>query len=343
MNRLRYSTFGKTGCRVSLLGFGAMNLPDVPFEQAAAALNCALDLGVNYIDTAAAYRNSEEIIGAAISHRRDEFFLATKTAKRDYRSAKTEIEQSLRRLKTDHIDLLQIHYVNRPEEFRQATSEGGAYQAALEMKEKGYVRFIGITGHRPELLARWAETGLFDQVLFHLSLVQPFAGRDLLPTLVRLNLGRVAMKPLSGGFVKPAELALWYAAAQDVHVVISGMKSVEEVEFNVKAVERPVDESERRELDALAEELGAHGCRRCNYCSCPVGIKIPDIMISSISRERLGLLPNGIGFYRQQSDKIAMCETHEPCRTAPLCEPLCPYRLPIRQIVRASAGFVSVG
>nr|WP_231571457.1 aldo/keto reductase [Paenibacillus sp. VKM B-2647] len=81
---MHYRRFGKSEYRVSALGFGAMNLPGVPFDQAREALNYALDQGINYIDTAAAYRNSEEIIGESISHRRSEFFLATKTNKRDY-------------------------------------------------------------------------------------------------------------------------------------------------------------------------------------------------------------------------------------------------------------------
>ncbi|MCP3774382.1 aldo/keto reductase [Paenibacillus sp. MZ04-78.2] len=85
---MRYTTFGSMGYRVSSLGFGAMNLPGVPLEQARAALNYALDEGINYIDTAAAYRNSEEIIGECISHRRSEYFLATKTGKREYKSAR---------------------------------------------------------------------------------------------------------------------------------------------------------------------------------------------------------------------------------------------------------------
>ena len=91
----------------------------------------------NYIDTAAGYRNSEEIIGASISHRRNEYFLATKTNKRDYASAKEEIERSLVRMQTDQVDLLQIHYVNYLEEFKEVMAEGGAYEAVLEAQLEG--------------------------------------------------------------------------------------------------------------------------------------------------------------------------------------------------------------
>jgi len=335
---MRYNVFGRTGQTVSALGFGAMNLPGVPFEQARDALNYALDNGINYIDTAASYRNSEEIIGESISHRRKEFFLATKTNKRDYESAKADIERSLRRMKTDYIDLLQIHYVNRVQEYQQAMSENGAYRAALEAQREGKVRFIGITGHRPELLAKWVASGKFDQVLFHLSLVQPFALDELIPAATRLNMGKVAMKPLSGGFVAPVEKALRYTHSQDVHVMISGMTSVEEVKQNIAAIETEVGPEEKRELEELAARLSTHNCRRCNYCSCPVGIAIPDTMISSVVRRELGLLPRGQAFYEKMRENLLKCADYEPCKEKPQCEPLCPYHLPMRRTVLETAA-----
>lgn len=336
---MKYREFGSIGYKVSALGFGAMNLPGVPYEQAEAALNYALDRGINYIDTAAGYRNSEEIIGNAISHRRSEYFLATKTAQRSYEGAKAEIERSLARMKTDYVDLLQIHYVNYPKEYQDAIAENGAYQAALEAKQEGKVRHIGITGHRPELLAKWVRSGKFEQTLFHLNLGQPFAARDLIPTLRELNMARTAMKPLSGGFFQPIDKALRYPYSQDIHVLISGMVSVEEVRENLAAFEQEVGEAERLELEALAEQLGGHDCRRCNYCSCPLGIPIPDVMISSKLREVHGLLPKGNDFYQKHKDKIFSCADYEPCREKPLCEEKCPYHLPMSTVIRESVNY----
>lgn len=336
---MRYSQFGQTGHLVSALGFGAMNLPGVPLQQAGDALNYALDHGINYIDTAAAYRNSEEIIGETISHRRSEFFLATKTGKRDYASAKEEIERSLARMKTDVIDLLQIHYVNYVSEYKLAMEDNGAYRAALEMKEAGKVRFIGITGHRPELLAKWISKGDFDQVLFHLNLAQPFALDELIPTAAEMGMGKVAMKPLSGGFIRPIDKAIRYPYSQDVHVIISGMVSVDEVKENLAAMKHDVGADERKELEAMALELGSHNCRRCNYCSCPVGVNIPDIMISSQVRKSLGLLPKGDGFYQRQKEAIMSCADYEPCKEKPLCEEKCPYHLPMQSVVQEAASY----
>ncbi|TMV50668.1 aldo/keto reductase [Paenibacillus mesophilus] len=335
---MRYRPFGTIGVSVSSLGFGAMNLPGVPLEQARAALNYALDNGINYIDTAAAYRNSEEIIGECISHRRDEYFLATKTNKRDYASAKEEIDRSLTRMKTDVIDLLQIHYVNYVHEFKAAMEEDGAYRAALEAKQAGKVKHIGITGHRPELIAKWIQKGQFEQVLFHLNLAQPFALDELIPEMVRRNMGRVAMKPLSGGFIQPVDKAIRYPYSQDVHVIISGMVSVEEVKENIAAMEREVEEAERAELESLALKLGTHNCRRCNYCSCPLGIPIPDVMISSVVRKEFGLLPKGNGFYEKHKEKIMSCADYEPCKETPLCQKQCPYHLPMQSVIGKAAA-----
>ncbi|RKN82080.1 aldo/keto reductase [Paenibacillus ginsengarvi] len=335
---MKYRPFGKIGDSVSSLGFGAMNLPGVPLEQARETLNYALDHGITYIDTAAAYRNSEEIIGECISHRRNEYFLATKTNKRDYATAKEEIDRSLTRMKTDVIDLLQIHYVNYVHEFKAAMEEDGAYRAALEAKEAGKVRHIGITGHRPELLAMWIQKDQFDQVLFHLNLAQPFALNELIPEMVRRNMARVAMKPLSGGFIRPVDKAIRYPYSQDVHVIISGMVSVEEVKQNIAAMEREVEEAERRELENMAQKLGEHNCRRCNYCSCPLGIPIPDVMISSVVRQELGLLAKGDGFYEKHKDKITACADYEPCKETPLCQKVCPYHLPMQSVIQAAAA-----
>lgn len=335
-----YRSMGKLEYNVSSLGFGAMNLPGVPLAQAGDALNYALDRGINYIDTAAAYRNSEEIIGETISHRRSEYFLATKTNKRDYASAKADIDRSLTRLRTDRIDLLQIHYVNYVHEFKTIMAPGGAYEAAVEAKREGKIRHIGISGHRPELLAKWIAKGDFDQVLFHLNLAQPFALDELIPKMRELGMARVAMKPLSGGFIQPVDKAIRYPYSQDIHVMISGMVSVDEVKQNLAAHEQPVGQEEREELERLAVELGGHNCRRCNYCSCPLEIAIPDVMISSKFREKFGLLPRGQQFYEKNKTKLLSCADYEPCKEQPMCEKLCPYHLPMQKVVQESAAFL---
>jgi len=334
---MKYHVLGRTGQSVSSLGFGTMNLSQQALDVSKKALNYALDQGINYIDTASTYKDSEEIVGESISHRRHEVFLATKTRKRTFQESKEEIEQSLRRLKTDYIDLLQIHYVNYVQEYQQITREDGALEAVKQAQKEGKVRFIGITGHRPELLARWLQSGHFDTVLFHMSLVQPFALHDLVPFCEQNGIGMIGMKPLSGGFVQPVQKALRFSHSTPIQVLLSGMKTMEEVKENLEALRTPIETEEKKELWALSAELGEHGCRRCNYCSCPLEIRIPDLMISHKAKEKVGLLGHGNHFYQDQSEKISQCADYEPCKERPLCEKDCPYHLPIQQTVQSQS------
>jgi aryl-alcohol dehydrogenase-like predicted oxidoreductase len=334
MLTVRTRVLGRTGLTVSALGFGAMRLREISQAEAERVMNYALDRGITYIDTAAAYGDSEEKLGKAISSRRSEFVLATKTMKRTYTEAKQEIEQSLRMLQTDYIDILQIHYVNYVQEYREVKGEDGALRAAEEMKAKGYVGHIGITGHRPELLARWLRDYPFETVLFHLSMVQPFAERDLMPAAKELGVGMIAMKPLSGPFLSQVKEALRYTAGSAAHVVLSGMKSEAEVDANIDALEQEVTPDEREALLVMAQGLDEHGCRRCNYCSCPLGIRIPDTLIPSRYRDRFGLLEAGERIWQQSVSKFAQCLEYEPCRDQPLCQKACPYHLPIQAEIR---------
>lgn len=339
---MRYTLLGNTKISISSLGFGAMNLPGVPMEQASKALQYALDQGINYVDTAAGYRNSEEIIGTSISHRRSEYFLATKTANRTYEGAMMEIDRSLQRMKTEFVDLLQIHYVNYVQEFKQIMGEGGAYQAVLDAQRAGKVRYIGLTGHRPDLLTKWISKGQFDQVLFHLNLAQPFSLDELIPMATQLNMMKIAMKPLSGGFIQPVDKAIRYPYSQDVHVTISGMTSVAEVIENLAAQTAEVNEVEKKQLEQLALELGSHNCRRCNYCSCPLEISIPDMMISSVFSKKYGLLGRGEQFFKKQKERVMSCADYEPCKEKPLCEQICPYHLPMQKVIQETANFMKL-
>jgi predicted aldo/keto reductase-like oxidoreductase len=119
------------------------------------------------------------------------------------------------------------------------------------------------------------------------------------------------------------------------------MASAEEVRQNLLAFEKEVEEQEQAKLEALASRLGGHDCRRCNYCSCPLGIPIPDVMISSRLRDEFGLLPKGDGFYQKHKEKLLSCADYEPCREQPLCQEKCPYHLPMAQVVRESAAYFS--
>ncbi len=160
--------FGRTGHMSSAVIFGAAALGRVDQASADRVLDLLLAHGVNHIDTAPSYGDAELRIGPWMERHRDDFFLATKTRERDYQGARTEIHHSLERLRTERIDLLQLHALTHPDEWEQALSPGGALEAAVEARTEGRVRFIGVTGHGWNVAAmhrRALERFDFDAVL----------------------------------------------------------------------------------------------------------------------------------------------------------------------------------
>ena len=152
---------GRTGLTVTRLGIGGA------YCETADGYRAALDCGVNYVDTARAYRDGEDekVIGSVIQDRRDDLILATKTVQRDAAGARAELETSLRLLRTDHIDIYQIHNLNDPSHRDEVLAPGGAMEAVQKAREQGLVRFIGVTGHEWPHIAQAVDTGLFDTVL----------------------------------------------------------------------------------------------------------------------------------------------------------------------------------
>jgi aryl-alcohol dehydrogenase-like predicted oxidoreductase len=160
--------FGRTGHESSRVIFGAAAFFDATPADVDRLLDVLLEHGINHIDTAADYGKSEELLGRWIGRHRDEFFLATKTAARDYAGAKASIERSLERMKIDNVDLLQFHCLIEPGGWEQVMGAGGALEAAIEARERGLTRFIGVTAHEtvaPAVLLRSLDRFDLDSVL----------------------------------------------------------------------------------------------------------------------------------------------------------------------------------
>lgn len=169
---IRKQPFGKTGHESTATLFGAAAFWDVTEEEVDCTFDTLLEYGVNHIDTAASYGNSEVSLGPWLKHHRRKFFLATKTEKRTYKESKEQIQLSLDRLQTDSVDLLQLHFLVDPKEWETAMGPGGALEAAIEAKEQGLTRFIGVTGHDwsvAKMHLKSLERYPFDSVLLPLN------------------------------------------------------------------------------------------------------------------------------------------------------------------------------
>ena len=218
--------FGRTGHMSSAAIFGAAALGRVTQEEADRALDLLLEYGVNHIDVAASYGDAELRIGPWMPRYRDQFFLATKTGERDYAAARDEIHRSLDRLQTDHVDLIQLHALFHPDEWEQAMGPGGALEAAIEAREQGLARYIGVTGHGLTVAAmhlRSLERFDFDSVLLPYSYVMMQNERyaqdfeRLMVVCEARNVAVQTIKSLARGpwATKPHTRTTWYEPLED--------------------------------------------------------------------------------------------------------------------------------
>ncbi|MEA2528453.1 MAG: hypothetical protein QOG89_97 [Thermomicrobiales bacterium] len=247
---------GATGVTVPLVGYGTAPLgkPEVSREHAARCLNHAIDLGITYLDTSPDY-GSEPHVGEVMRLRRDEVFLATKVNRRRKDDVLAEVRESLDRLQTDHVDLIQVHAVNAWADLEQALAPDGAVAALEQARDEGMVRFIGVTGHaRPELLAEALRRYPFDTVLSALGVADRLVTAPeefLLPVARDRNAGVIAMKVLGHGEVANREFALRYSLGlPGVSLAIVGMKSPDEIDeiAALAAAYRPLDDAELAQL-----------------------------------------------------------------------------------------------
>jgi predicted aldo/keto reductase-like oxidoreductase len=330
---MEYRTLGRTGLRVSVIGFGGIPIQRVDEASAGAILERALDLGVNFIDTARGYTDSEQKIGKVLRCRRKDCILASKAMARTSEAMTKEIETSLKDLQTDYLDLYQLHNVKDEVTLQQVMDPGGALEALDRARQAGKICFIGITGHKPSALVSAIATGIFDTVQFPFNFLEQEAAKALLPLAREQNTGTIAMKPLAGGAFRQAELSLRWIIQQTT-MAIPGIDALSQVEKNVTAgTAVPLSVKEEQLLAAEAGKLGERFCRRCEYClPCPAGISIPTMFLFDGYLTRYGLADWARERYWALSQQIGACLD---CGE---CEQKCPYQLPVREMLREARG-----
>jgi hypothetical protein len=328
---MHYRRLGKTSLMVSVIGFGGVPMRRMAPDEAVRVIQHALDLGVNFIDTARSYATSEEKIGAAMKGRRDRVILASKTMKRTAVEMRAEIEATLRTAGTDYVDLYQIHDLATAADFAQVTGPGGALEALVRAREQGLIRHIGATSHQPGALGVAARSGLFETVQFPFNIIDAELFLDMIPACNELDLGTIAMKPLCGGALQNPPLALRYVLAHAVTTAIPGMESIAQVDENLTAGTGEVPVLSGAEMAALkdeAERLGGEFCRRCGYCQpCAAGVDIPTIL--RIERYHVAyFMPEWA-----HEQYTALPVRSDACQDCGECEERCPYNLPVRAML----------
>jgi predicted aldo/keto reductase-like oxidoreductase len=334
---------GRTGWAISAIGFGAIKLPRIGLKECEALLHRALDCGINFIDTADCYGDSEEKIGHALKKRRKEFYLSTKVDERDGPGVRAKLERCLRRLRTDWIDLLFFHDV-RGGEYGRIFSSGGLEELKKAQKE-GKISHIGISIHNSLSMMRQAvESGAFSALMVAYSVLdEDRLTADLLPLAAAKGVGLVAMKPLAGGRLanipsrgwdkpffqgeSPAQVALRYVLAnRHITCAIPGMMAPEELEENLRVGKNPrgLSAVEIKKFMEIAAEAGKGFCRNCGYClPCPEGIPIPDVFRYESYYRHYGLEDWARNQYGALSSDAQACSDCQSCLEK------CPYGVPI--------------
>ena len=328
---------GKISFEVSAIGFGGIPIQTVSWEEAVAAVRKSIELGINYIDTARVYTDSEEKIGTALEGVNEEVFLASKTIKRDYEGAREDINITLSNLGRDSIDLYQLHNIMTEDDISQIFGEDGAYRALLEAKGDGKIAHIGITSHSIDTAIIVMKKFDFETLMIPFNYIEQDPMKELIPLALEKDIGLIFMKPLGGGSFEKPGAALRFILEKEIGIAIPGMKNVLEVKENISTAEGEwaLSDEDIAYLDSEKDRLGDNFCRRCDYCQpCTTGIKISLAM-------RLEQLFNLSGWHRVKEESFQeVINSIEGCIECGDCEDRCPYQLPIRKIIRQQRDIV---
>ena len=321
-------TLGRTGITAEQNAFGALPIQRVGMEEAGRILNRALDGGMDFIDTARAYSDSEEKIGRSIAGRRGEYTLATKTMAKTPEGFRRDLETSLRNLRTDHIDIYQFHCVD------QCWREGdgsGMYEAMLEAKRQGKILHISATAHKIGVAREVAESGLYETLQYPMSYLAEDKEVELVKLCQQNNVGFICMKGLAGGLITNARAAMAFVNQFEGLVPIWGIQREKELDDWLSFMDETpaLDEELKAFIAAERSALMGSFCRGCGYCMpCTVGIVINQCNRMSLMIRRAPSEAWLNGYWQGEMAKIDACID---CRQ---CVSKCPYELDIPNLLR---------
>lgn len=320
MNTVR---LGKTELVVNKNGFGCLPIQRITKAEAVYLLQKAFDHGINYYDTARAYSDSEEKLGEAFRYVREKIVISTKTAAKTAEAFWKDLDESLRKLKTDYIDIYQFH---TPDFCPRPGDESGLYDAMLEAKAQGKIRHIGITNHKITVANEAVASGLYETIQFPFSYLASKKELKLVADCKEADMGFIAMKGLSGGLISNSACAYAFMnQPQFAHVApIWGMQREQELDEFLAHGECPpvLDEELQAIIEHDVKQLSGNFCRGCGYCMpCPAGIEINNCARMSLMLRRA---PQAGWLSKEWQEKMAKIENCLHCNA---CMKKCPYEL----------------
>ena len=318
---IRTLPLGKTGLTVTRPAMGCLPIQRCSVDEAVSILQKAYEGGIRYFDTANAYTDSEKKIGLALSDVRENIVISTKSAGTDKNTVLSHIENSLKMMKTDYIDLFQFHQV---QSVPDPDDPEGAYAGALEAKRRGWIRHIGFTSHRVDVAEQCIASGNFETCQFPFSYISGERDLALADKCREAGMGFIAMKGLAGGLLTNARACHAFMNCYDNVVPIWGIQKPEELEeWLAVAKEDPVlDDELNSVIRKDREELAGTFCRSCGYCMpCTVGIEIRNCA-------RMNMLLRRSPWQQYMTDEwYAKMQKINDCINCRKCVSKCPYGL----------------
>lgn len=323
-------TLGRTNITVDKNGFGALPIQRVQSAEAIKLLRKAYDHGITFFDTARSYTDSEEKMGLALATVRQNIKIATKTPAQNAEGFWKDLEESLRLLKTDYIDIYQFH---NPAFCPKPGDASGLYDAALEAKKQGKIQFIGITNHRLAVAMEAVQSGLYDTLQFPLSYLATEKEEALAKLCAEANMGFLAMKALCGGLITNAAAAYAYLRQFEHVLPIWGIQREAELDEFIGFIKEPprFTPAIREHIEADQKQLAGSFCRGCGYClPCPANIEINTCARLSLLLRRS---PSAQWLSEAWQAKMRLIEN---CQNCGKCKANCPYELDTPTLLRTN-------
>lgn len=318
---MRQITLGSTGITVPQNAFGALPIQRVSTEMAVKLLRRAYEGGMRFFDTARAYSDSEVKVGEAFDGMREKVFIATKTGAKTPEEVRSQLETSLKNLRTDHIDIYQFHCADQCYRPGDGT---GMYECMEELKKEGKIRHIGITAHKLYIAEEAIESGLYETLQYPFSYLSSEKELALVKKCKEVDMGFIAMKGLAGGLINRSEAAMAFMTQFDNVLPIWGIQKEKELEEWLAFMEETpaMTEELRTYIEKEQKELTGEFCRGCGYCMpCPAGI-----MINQCARMSL-MLRRAPSKAWLTPEMQAEMKKIEGCLHCNQCMSKCPYEL----------------
>jgi predicted aldo/keto reductase-like oxidoreductase len=327
--------FGRTGLMVTKLAFGGIPIQRVSRQDGIQLVKDTLELGINFIDTAHGYGHSEELIGEAIQTvQRDSVVVSTKSPAADAKTLLADLDESLRRLRTDHVDIFQLHNVASKEKMAAVMGPQGAFEGMREGIRAGKVRFAAFSTHSLPMATEMIRTGCFDAVQIPFNFVDCQAEEDVIPLARNADMGVIAMKPLGGGLLEDVRLCFRYLSQFPGVVPDPGIETISQLReiLEMTRSSGPLTAEEIGSIEQHRVRLGSEWCHRCDYCQpCPQHISISTVLIAKSFARRM---PRE----RAQSFVEAAFKAAENCEECRECVEKCPYHLEIPALLKRQRG-----